>query len=58
MLKELGEFADKWFINLCYVYLLIVSLYLAWAIMRRQQRHRAAFLESQELHLSAVGNDC
>ncbi|AHH54253.1 hypothetical protein [Kibale red colobus virus 2] len=58
MLKELGEFADKWFINLCYVYLLIVSLYLAWAIMRRQQHQRDAFLNSQRIHLSAVGNDC
>nr|AHH54169.1 hypothetical protein [Kibale red colobus virus 2] len=58
MLKELGEFADKWFINLCYVYLLIVSLYLVWAIMRRQQRQHDKFLASRTFHLEAVGHDC
>nr|AHH53917.1 hypothetical protein [Kibale red colobus virus 2] len=58
MLKELGEFADKWFINLCYVYLLIVSLYLVWAIMRRQQQRHERFLEARRVHLEAVGYDC
>nr|AHH54183.1 hypothetical protein [Kibale red colobus virus 2] len=58
MLKELGEFADKWFINLCYVYLLIISLYLVWAIMRRQQRRRNELLTAHRLHLEAVGYDC
>nr|AHH54225.1 hypothetical protein [Kibale red colobus virus 2] len=58
MLKELGEFADKWFINLCYVYLLIISLYLVWAIMRRQQQQRENFLASNRVHLAAVGYDC
>nr|AHH54071.1 hypothetical protein [Kibale red colobus virus 2] len=58
MLKELGEFADKWFINLCYVYLLIVSLYLVWAIMHRHQRQREQFLATTSLHLEAVGYDC
>nr|AHH54099.1 hypothetical protein [Kibale red colobus virus 2] len=58
MLKELGEFADKWFINLCYVYLLIVSLYLVWAIMRRQRQQHEQFLATTNLHLEAVGYDC
>nr|AHH53889.1 hypothetical protein [Kibale red colobus virus 2] len=58
MLKELGEFADKWFINLCYVYLLIVSLYLVWAIMRHQRQQRDNFLDATTVHLEAVGNDC
>nr|AHH53931.1 hypothetical protein [Kibale red colobus virus 2] len=58
MLKELGEFADKWFINLCYVYLLIVSLYLVWAVMRQRRREHDKVLESNRLHLEAVGYDC
>nr|AHH53959.1 hypothetical protein [Kibale red colobus virus 2] len=58
MLKELGEFADSWFINLCYVYLLISCLYLVWAIMRRRKRQRQDILESHRIHLTAVGNDC
>nr|AHH53987.1 hypothetical protein [Kibale red colobus virus 2] len=58
MLKELGEFADKWFINLCYVYLLIACLYLVWTLMRRQQQSHKAILESRGIHLAAVGHDC
>nr|AHH53875.1 hypothetical protein [Kibale red colobus virus 2] len=58
MLKELGEFADKWFINLCYVYLLIASLYFVWAIMRRRQQHQESVLAANRFHLEAVGYDC